>query len=133
MEVTFQNVFTSLIYEEDLNILTIKQSSKKPSLDEYQKPFKTALDFMHDKPVGDYISDIREQAIVTTDFKKWLQEARMSEAGDADMKRNAGAANIYFFNRYCIHHVSQSDKKSGLPLKMVYTIEEAKSWFRKSE
>ncbi|MBN1790478.1 MAG: hypothetical protein JW830_08285 [Bacteroidales bacterium] len=129
MEIVFENEFSRLSYEEDLKILTITWKNKKLSLEEYQRPFKLALEFMTKKPVDNYISDIRDQGIVSPDFRKWLQEVAMPEAAKAGLKRVVGVANVNVFKQYYINHVFQSAKKFGLPFKMFNTIEEAKKWF----
>lgn len=129
MEIVFENEFSRLSYEEDLKILTITWKNKKLSLEEYQRPFKLALEFMTKKPVENYISDIRDQGIVSPDFRKWLQEVAMPEAAKAGLKRVVGVANVNVFKQYYINHVFQSAKKFGLPFKMFNTIEEAKKWF----
>lgn len=129
MEIVFENEFSRLSYEEDLKILTITWYNKKLSFEEYQRPFKLALEFMTKKPVENYISDIRNQGIVSPDFRKWLQEVAMPEAAKAGLKRVVGVANVNVFKQYYINNVFQSAKKFGLPFKMFNTIEEAKKWF----
>ena len=129
MEIIFENEFSRLSYEEDLKILTITWHNKKLSFEEYQRPFKLALEFMTKKPVENYISDIRNQGIVSPDFRKWLQEVAMPEAAKAGLKRVVGVANVNVFKQYYINNVFQSAKKFGLPFKMFNTIEEAKKWF----
>jgi hypothetical protein len=129
MEIIFENEFSRLSYEEDLKILTITWTNKKLNFEEYQRPFKLALEFMTNKPVENYISDIRNQGIVSPDFRKWLQEVAMPEAAKAGLKRVVGVANVNVFKQYYINHVFQSAKKFGIPFKMFNTIEEAKKWF----
>ena len=130
MEQVFENDFASIYYEEDLKVLTIKWTSKKLTLEEYQNPFKIALDFMRKKPVDNYISDIREQAIISPDYRKWLQEVMMPEAAGAGLKRIVGVANVNVFKQYYINNVFQSAKKFGLPFKMFNNIEDARAWFK---
>ncbi len=129
MKIIFENEFSRLSYEEDLKILTITWTNKKLSFEEYQRPFKIALEFMTKNPVENYISDIRNQGIVSPEFRKWLQEVAMPEAARAGLKRVVGVANVNVFKQYYINNVFQSAKKFGLPFKMFNTIEEAKKWF----
>jgi hypothetical protein len=130
METVFENEFVSLTYEEDFKLLTITWSNKKISFDDYQKPFKIAIDFMNKKSVDNYISDIRDQGIISPEFRKWLQETALPEAAKAGLKRVVGVANVNIFKQYYINHVFQSAKKFGMPFKMFNTIEEAKEWIR---
>lgn len=129
METIFENEFAKLTYEEDLKVLTITWYNKKPTLEEYQKPFKVALDYMHKKPVLNYISDIRNQGIISPDYRKWLQDTAMPEAARAGLKRVVGVANVNVFKQYYINNVFQSAKKFGVQYKMFNNIEDAKKWF----
>jgi hypothetical protein len=44
METILENDFARLTYEEDLKVLTITWKDKKLTFEEYQKPFKVALE-----------------------------------------------------------------------------------------
>lgn len=129
METIFENEFAKITYEEDLKIVTITWKNKKITFEDYKKPFTVALQFMATKPVDNYISDIREQGIISPEFRKWLQETAMPEAARVGLKRVVGVANVNIFKQYYINNVFQSAKKFGIPFKMFGTIEEAKKWF----
>jgi hypothetical protein len=133
METILENDFARLTYDEDLKVLTITWKDKKLTFEEYQKPFKVALEFMTKKPVENYISDIRDQGIISPEFRKWLQEVAMPEAAKAGLKRVVGVANVNIFKQYYINNVFQSAKKFGIPFKMFNNIEDAKKWFREFE
>jgi hypothetical protein len=132
METIFDNDFARLTYEEDLKVLTITWKDNKLTFEEYQKPFKVALAFMDKKPVENYISDIRDQGIISPEFRKWLQEVAMPAAAKAGLKRVVGVANVNIFKQYYINNVFQSAKKFGIPFKMFNNIEDAKKWFSES-
>jgi len=133
METIFVNDCAELIYEKELKLLTIKWKNKKLTMEEYQQPFKLALDFLTKNKVENYISDIRDQAIVAPEFRKWLQEVAMPEAAKAGLKRVVGVANVNVFKQYYINNVFNSAKKFGMPFKMFGTPEEAKKWFLEFE
>lgn len=133
METIFENEFAELIYEKEIKLLTIKWKNRKLSFEEYQRPFKIALDFLSKNNVENYISDIRDQGIIPPDFRKWLQEVAMPEAAKAGLKRVVGVANVNVFKQYYINNVFNSAKKFGMPFKMFNTPEEAKKWFLEFE
>jgi hypothetical protein len=133
METIFSSDYAKLTYEEDLKILTITWQAKKMTFEEYKKPFQVALDFMAKKPVLNYISDIRDQGIVSPEFRKWLQDTAMPQAAKAGLKRVVGVANVNVFKQYYINNVFQSAKKFGVEYKMFSTIEDAKKWFLRTE
>ena len=126
-----KNEFATLTYERDLKLLILTWSDQKPSFEDYQKPFLAILEFMVKNPVYSYISDIRNQAIIPPDYRKWLQEHVMPEGVKTGLKRVVGVANVNIFKQYYINNVFQSAKKFGLPFKMFNTIDEAKEWLGK--
>jgi hypothetical protein len=130
METIFENDYFILTYEREFKILTITWKDKKLTLEEYQRPFKTALDFMNKNPVSNYISDIRNQGIVSPEFRKWLEQEAMPAAAKAGLKRVVGVANVNVFKQYYINNVFNSAKRFGIPFKMFHNIDEAKAWFR---
>ena len=127
METILNDEVATLTYEEDLKVLTIAWKHKKLTFEEYQKPFRIALDYMTKKPVYNYISDIRDQGIIGPDFRKWLQEVAMPEAAKAGLKRVVGVANVNIFKQYYINNVFQSAKKFGIPFKMFNTSKKPKN------
>jgi hypothetical protein len=129
MEILLDNEFAKLTYEAELKLLTITWTEKKPSLNEYQRPFNMALEFLGKKPVDNYISDVRNSGVIPPDFRRWLQESAMPEAAKAGLKRVVAVANVNVFKQYYINNVFQSAKKFGMPFKMFKTIDEAKTWF----
>lgn len=130
MDIVFESEFAKVTYEGDLKVLTITWSNHKMTLEDYQKPFMVALEFMGKKPVVNYISDIRDQGIVSPEFRKWLEEVALPNAAKAGLKRIVGVATVNVFKQYYINNVFQSAKRFGLPFKMFNTPEEAKRWFR---
>jgi hypothetical protein len=133
METIFENDYSILTYEKELRILIITWKDKILTFEEYQRPFKTALDFMTKNPVDNYISDIRNQGIVSPEFRKWLEQVAMPEAAKAGLKRVVGVANVNVFKQYYINNVFNSAKRFGMPFKMFNNIDDAKAWFSEFE
>jgi len=130
MEILLENEFVKLTHEKEHKLLTITWTDKKVSLEEYQRPFYMALEFLSKNQVDNYISDVRNSGIIPPDYRKWLQEIAMPEAAKAGMKRVVAVANVNVFKQYYINHVFQSAKKFGMPFKMFGTVDEAKKWFK---
>lgn len=130
MKIIFENEFAKLEYEEDLKLLSIIWTDKKPTLEDYQKPFHEAMQFMDQNQVHNYISDIRNQRLVSPDYRKWLQEVAIPEAAKKGLKRIVGVAELNIFKKYYINNVFNSAKKFGMPFKLYETPEEAKDWFK---
>ncbi len=130
MKTIFECDYVKVVYEEDFKLLTITWSNKKITFEEYQRPFNIAIDFMTKNSVDNYISDIRNQGIISPEFRNWLQETALPNAAQAGLKRVIGVANVNIFKQYYINNVFQSAKKFGLPFKMFNTIDEAKQWIK---
>ncbi|NOQ23810.1 MAG: hypothetical protein GQ564_00470 [Bacteroidales bacterium] len=131
MKIVFESEFAKLAYEEDLKLLSIIWTDKKPSFEDYQRPFQEALQYMDLKQVENYISDIRNQGVISPDYRKWLQEIAIPDAAKKGLKRIVGVAELNIFKRYYINNVFNSAKKFGMPFKLFDTPEEAKKWFKK--
>ncbi len=132
MKTVFVSDYCNLSYEENLKILTITWTEKRPSLEEYQRPFAFCNEFVKTTPVDNFISDVRVQPTISPEFRKWLQEAALPIAAKSGLKRIAVVGNINIFKQYYINHIYQSVNKLGVPLKTFNTIEEAKKWFAES-
>jgi len=130
MEIVFESEFAKISYEEDLRLLTIIWTNKKPTFEDYQKPFHEALQFMGHKQVDNYISDIRNQGVISPNYRKWLQEVAIPDAAKKGLKRIVGVTEINIFKKYYINNVFNSAKKFGMPFKFFETPEEAKKWFK---
>lgn len=130
METVFENEFAKVTYEPEIKVLTITWTNNKMTLENYQKPFNVAIEFMSKRPVDNYISDIRNQGIVSPEFRKWLEEKALPEAVKLGLKRIVGVATVNIFKQYYINNVFQSAKRFGIPFKMFATPEEAKKWFK---
>ena len=129
MKKIFENLHAKLTYEEDIKTLTITWSDKKMTLEEYKIPFLEAIKFMETNTVDNYISDIRDQQVISPTYRKWLQEEAFPKAAKAGLKRIVGVANVNVFKQYYINNVFKSAKKFGIPFKIFKTIEESKKWF----
>jgi hypothetical protein len=133
MNSVFKNEFAEISYEDDLKLIIIKWTNKTMSFNEYQKPFEIGIKFMKEKPVVNFISDIRKQSVISLNYRKWLQDFAIPEATEAGLERVVCIANITIIKRFYINKIYKSTKRFGIPIKIFNSIDKAKEWLLKFE
>lgn len=127
-----------IIYETDIAVVSYSRErslvktvwhSRKLTFDEYKEPFMAAIEFQKHVRVENYISDIRDQNIISPEFRKWFQTEILPIAYAAGIKRSAIIFNGNVFKKYYLNNILNSVKKFGAPIKFFGTLEEALQWF----
>jgi hypothetical protein len=116
--------------EEKLLQITWKKISGKLPLEEYQRPFNVGLDFQSENQdkIKYFITDIREQPVLSPDYRKWFQENAMQRAVDNGLTKAAAIFSGNVFQKYYINNILNTTKKFGLPLKVFSKREDAVKW-----
>ena len=126
--------YAHIKHYEDEKIVEIqwKKGEKKMSIEEYQNALTISLDFQRDNPgeVNYYLSDIREQRILSPDYRKWFQEVALPRALDNKLKAGAVIFDGNIFKKYYLNNIMNSTKKFGMPFKFFSKEEDALDWFR---
>jgi len=119
-------------YAEDKVVEIQWKSVTKLSLEEYQNALTLALDFQTENPnkVDFYLSDIREQKILSPDFRKWFQEVAIPRALKNNLKAGAVIFDGNVFKKYYLNNIMNSTKKFGIPFKFFNTREDAIIWLK---
>jgi len=96
----------------------------------YRKTFQTLLDFQRSNPGGvDYfLSDIREQGVVSPDDRKWFETVALPTAKGQGLKRAATVISGNVFKQYYVNILLSTAKNFGFPLKVFHRWEEAVAW-----
>ena len=119
-------------YEEDeLVQVTWKKISGKLPVEEYQKMFEVSLEFQaaNKDKIKFFLSDIRLQAVLSPDYRKWFQEVAMPNA----IKNGIVKAGVLFegnvFQKYYLNNIMNTTKKFGVSMKFFGKREDAIKWF----
>jgi len=133
MNSVFKNEYVEISYDDKLKILLIKWYNKELSFEEYQQPFLFGLKMIKEKPIVSLIDDIREQSVISLNYRKWLQDAAIPEGIENGLKRVAIVTNANFIERFFVNNIYQSAKIFGIPFKMVNSIDKANKWLMQFE
>ena len=108
-----------------------KKGDKSMSLQEYQDTLNLALDYQQKnaEEVKYYLSDIRDQRILSPDYRKWFQEIALPKALDNNLEAAAVIFDGNVFKRYYLNNIMNSTKKFGMPFKFFSNKEDALNWF----
>ncbi|MGE0090830.1 MAG: hypothetical protein AB7S50_15265 [Bacteroidales bacterium] len=118
------------IYYDAALKLGIIEWKQKPNNTEYQSTFEELIAFSKKNPVDNFLSDIRNQGIVSPENRKWFESVMIPKAIDHELKRAATIFDGNVFKKYYINMIIQVINKFGIPLKLFSTEEEAIKWFQ---
>lgn len=103
---------------------------RKTSTEEYQYAFITLLEYAKIHPTDNFLSDIRNQSVVSPENRKWFEEEMLPKAIDTGLKRAGVIFDGNIFKKYYINMIIKVSNKFGMPLKMFSTEKEAIEWFK---
>ena len=118
------------IYYDATLKLGIIEWKQKPSNTEYQSTFEELITFSKKNPIENFLSDIRNQGVVSPDNRKWFENVMIPKAIDHGLKRAATIFDGNVFKKYYINMIIQVINKFGIPLKLFNTEEDAIKWFQ---
>jgi len=105
---------------------------RKPDFEEYRKPFIELLEFAKKNQVENFLSDIRNQKVVSPEHRKWFETDALPEAiNKRGLKRAATIFDGNIFKKYYMDMIIKSSGKFNLPLKTFTKEEDALEWFKK--
>ena len=107
-------------------------NKKKLSFDEYKNAFNAAIDYQEEnkEKTRFFLSDIREQGIVSPDFRKWLQGEAVPRTKSYGLELIAVIFTGNVFQKYYLNNIMNSTKKFGIEFKFFSKREEATEWFK---
>ena len=131
---TIENLeYAHIKHDEDNKFVEIQwKKVANMSLEEYQNALNIALDFQAKNPntVDFYFSDIREQRILSPNYRKWFQEVAIKKALDNNLKAGVVIFDGNVFKKYYLNNIMGSTKNLGLPFKFFNTREDALIWLK---
>ena len=103
---------------------------RKTTTEEYQNGFEVLIECSKTHPIENFLSDIRNQGVVSPETRKWFETVMIPKAIDHGLKRAATIFDGNVFKKYYINLIIQATNKFGMPLKLFNTEEEALEWFK---
>jgi len=100
----------------------------KTTSEEYQTAFTSLLELQKKEKISRYISDIRNQAIVSPNDRKWFETVALPQAVQQGLKAAAVVFDGNAFKKYYINVIITSTNKYKLPMKVFNDMDEAIEW-----
>lgn len=128
MRIVFvEEEYATGVYEPEKLMIKIIWKGRQTS-EQYRATFQKALKLAEERVVRFYISDVRQQRVVSPEDRKWFQEVALPSA----IERGLTKAAVIFagnpFKKYYLNNILNSAKLFGLPLKFFYNPDEAENW-----
>ena len=90
-----------------------------PSSEDYKKPFLALIDLAKKgTSVTRFLSDIRNQGVVSPDSRKWFEKEMVPAAVENGLKRAAVVSGSNAFKMYYINIILSTVNKFNLPFKI---------------
>lgn len=110
--------YVKVIYDPERYIGKIIWSGN-PTEGKYKVPFEKMLKWAQDgNKVTRFLSDTRNQGIVSVENRKWFEKEMFPAAVKVGLKRAAAISDSNAFKRYYINMILSSINKFGIPLKI---------------
>jgi len=105
---------------------------RKPEIEEYQLPFIKLLDYGKNNSIDSFLSDIRNQGVISPDNRKWFENEALPQAvNECQLKRAAVIFDGNIFKQYYLNMILSVTNKFKLPLKTFNSEEKAFEWIKK--
>lgn len=97
-----------------------------PKQEEYKEPFEVVLDWAKKgNKVTRFLSDTRNQGVVSPDNRKWFENKMIPAAMKAGLKRSAAITAGNAFKRYYLNMILSAFNKFDMPFKVCSDEESA--------
>jgi len=123
----------SQYFEEDKLVQITWEKVPKLSLEDYQMVIIKSLEFQEQHPgkALNYLSDIRDQGILSPEYRKWFQDVAVPRAVKNGLKMGAVLFDGNVFQKYYLNNILNFTKTFGIKFKFFSKREEAIEFFRK--
>ena len=122
-----QTSYATISIFEDRCIGMIQWTGKCTS-EEYRSTFLYLAEVQKKYGIIRFLSDVREQAIITPEDRKWFEKEALPIAIDQGLKASAVVFNGNVFKKYYLNLILQAMNTFGLPLKLFNDLEPAEAW-----
>ena len=123
--------YVEIIHDSDLNLGKIAWK-RKTTLEEYQVAFITMLNYSNENPIKYFLSDIRNQSVVSPESRKWFETEVIPKAIESGYSKAAVLFDGNVFKKHYINMLINVTNKFRVPLKMFNKEEDAIKWFAES-
>jgi hypothetical protein len=127
-KILFNKEFASIYHFNDSDIAIV--TWKGPcSFEEYKNTYQVLLDEHKRKPIKNFIVDIRNQGISSSEKKSWFKETALKQAIDIGLKKAVAIIDNNPFKQFYMNLILRTTNTMGIPFKTFNEIDQAKAWF----
>ena len=127
MKLLFEHEKAFLQYNEEVNsVELIWKKFQDPET--YQLMFKKGVEFIKEYKATGFLSDIRNEGVVSPDSSKWLQQVIMPKAISYGLKKIAVVMNSDVFKEFYIKGIQKSAEKEMM--QYFDSVEAANVWLK---
>lgn len=131
METIYETSYVSVCYLGHIKTLAIRWKSPVTSK-QYKKVFEQLLDFHTNYPVENHITDMREQGVISTSDRKWLEKEILPQIFDEHFKHLALIiTKENAFKKFYAANIKRIAEQKNKTVNMFSTFEAAELWLEK--
>lgn len=116
-----------LRYNEETNAIELIWK-KRHDEETYKTAFTKGLEFIEEYKATGWLSDIRNEGIVSPANSQWMQEEILPKAINLGLKRIAAVLKADVFQEFYVKNVTKQAQKSNQLMKYFDNIEDANKW-----
>lgn len=124
----FDKEFAEIYYSKETLIVKVIWKDYPYSMENYQEVFLTCLDFQVNNKAIYFMTDTRNQSVVSPEKRKWFETEAMPRAVKQGLIKGCVLTDSNIFKKYYINNILDTTKKFGLPFKAFSSEEEATKW-----
>lgn len=128
METLVEAKYADIFYDQEHYLLQVVW---KPEMtdEDYKQVFNFCLDYAATHRVDNFMSDIRNQKIISPETRRWFEEVALPTAIERGLKRGAIVFSGNVFKKYYANNILTRTKNFALPLKFFSSVEDGVKWF----
>ena len=131
-EIVSKDKYAEIIYMPDIKLVQITWEGMVPS-EQYRNTFSRAIEYTETHDFVNFISDAREQGVVSTDDRKWFQNVIVPQAVKQGLKYGAVVIKKEPFKKYYMNAILRIlNRKSNIIMRIFYDYDEALEWLKKN-
>jgi hypothetical protein len=114
-------------YDDSLSLVKIVWTLESNS-QYYRSSYIKIIEFQRTTPAKYFISDVRNQPIISPEDRKWFEKEIIPKAIRQGLKKAAVVSSGSAFKNYYLNIILLTTNKFGLPLKLFSNYEDAEKW-----
>ena len=122
--------FVNITYNIEHKIIKVVWTGKNTS-EEYRDIIMKSLNWSKDHQVDYYLSDIRNQKVISPEDRTWFQKEIIPKAIEAGLKKAVVIFDGNVFKKYYLNTILKTTNVMKLPFKFVKNEEEAMEFLLK--